>query len=146
MLWQNNIHWVVSCLVFIPFLAPLSKPLNSPHKLKEPTSTPKILENTKVVKPVITKQQISEGTGKVTSKLMRETVPFQFPSRVSPKHSKQGSQSAATSHESKHITKWTVSEVGDYISSTDCFKFADLFMREVSDKSYNLVQFGLSSY
>ncbi|XP_015761803.1 PREDICTED: scm-like with four MBT domains protein 2 [Acropora digitifera] len=113
--------------------APLSKPLNSPHKLKEPTSTPKILENTKVVKPVITKQEISEGSGKVTSKLMRETVPFPFPSRVSPKHSKLGSQGAATSHESKHITKWTVSEVGDYISSTDCFKFADLFMREEID-------------
>lgn len=113
--------------------APLSKPLNSPHKLKEPTSTPKILENTKVVKPVITKQEISEGSGKVTSKLMRETVPFPFPSRVSPNHSKLGSQGAATSHESKHITKWTVREVGDYISSTDCFKFADLFMREEID-------------
>lgn len=135
---------MVSCLVFIPFLAPLTKPLNSPHKLKEPTSTPKFLENTKVVKPVITKQEISEDAGKVTSKLMRETVPFHVPSKDLRKHSKLESQSAATSHESKHITKWTVSEVGDYISSTDCVKFADLFMREVSDKWYNLAQVRLS--
>ena len=32
---------------------------------------------------------------------------------------------------SKHITKWSVSEVVDYIKTTDCYKFADDFVRQV---------------
>lgn len=41
------------------------------------------------------------------------------------------SPSATASRISKHITKWSVSEVVDYIRTTDCYRFADDFVRQV---------------
>ena len=44
----------------------------------------------------------------------------------------------ASSRSTKHITQWSVGEVVDFIKTTDCFKFAGDFLRQVtSETSFN---------
>ncbi|KAJ7379363.1 Scm-like with four mbt domains [Desmophyllum pertusum] len=43
------------------------------------------------------------------------------------------SPSISASRASKHITQWNVSEVVDFVKTTDCYKFADDFLRQEID-------------
>ena len=58
-----------------------------------------------------------------------------------PEPPRSESPSVAASRIGKHITKWSVSEVVDYIKTTDCHRFADDFMRQVSVASRGFVLF-----
>lgn len=42
------------------------------------------------------------------------------------------SPTLAASRLAKHITQWNVSEVVDFIKATDCYKFAEDFLRQVT--------------
>ena len=41
----------------------------------------------------------------------------------------------ASSRSTKHITQWSVGEVVDFIKTTDCYKFAGDFLRQVTSET-----------
>ena len=47
-----------------------------------------------------------------------------------------GSPSISGSRSSKHVSQWSVQDVVDFIRTTDCFKFADEFQRQVTARFY----------
>ena len=51
-----------------------------------------------------------------------------------PRPEPSGSPSISVSCSSKHVSQWSVQNVVDFIRTTDCFKFADEFHRQVTGR------------
>ena len=118
-LWQfigvtRNDLMLVSSWHLFPFSAPLTKQLGSPRKLEFPKDVGKL-----------TSTPMSGSESHVTRNVSVVRSYLLEPPKTAP-------LDAATLPTSKHITKWTVSDVADYIKSTDCHRFAENFMKQVS--------------
>lgn len=128
----NNKHAGNPVKAFIPVekpvvntaktVTPISKPAGNPSKAT--TTVSKLKVNT--VKAPTSLQAASNFT--LSSQLPQSVSAV---SSAVPEPSRSESPSVTASRLSKHITKWNVDEVVDFIRTTDCHKFADDFLKQV---------------
>lgn len=105
-------------------VTPISKPAGNPSKAT--TTVSKLKVNT--VKAPTSLQAASNFTP--SSQLPQSVSAV---SSAVPEPSRSESPSVTASRLSKHITKWNVDEVVDFIRTTDCHKFADDFLKQEID-------------
>ena len=101
---------------------PVNKPTVNPVKAATPVNKPA----GNPVKATSTAQLDSKLTD---SNHLSQSVPVV--NSASPEPSRSESPSVTASRMSKHITKWNVPEVVDFIKTTDCNRFADDFLKQV---------------
>lgn len=110
-----SLNRVARCMHCDIVKAPLTKQLGSPRKLEFPKDVGKL-----------TSTPMSGSESHVTRNVSVVRSYLLEPPKTAP-------LDAATLPTSKHITKWTVSDVADYIKSTDCHRFAENFMKQEID-------------
>lgn len=113
---------------------PASHPVKGTSLENKPASNP-VMDTTHVNKPAsnpVKGATVASINNKPSGPShLLQSIPVTNSSPPEPPRSE--SPSVAASRIGKHITKWSVSEVVDYIKTTDCHRFADDFMRQEID-------------
>ena len=151
--WLFSLEFLNLCFNFCAVSVPLSPPASSLRKNYELPTTPSpatsLLNDTpfpirKAVPRVnshlvgypaghtakslpVLKVALPKAKNVLKAALVAKNLPPETP-RPEP----SGSLSISGSRSSKHVSQWSVQDVVDFTRTTDCFKFADEFQRQVT--------------